>query len=407
MFKSGLTIISILLTSPVFTQWPTVAGFDRESGPIGTIITIYGGNFSPTPSNNIVKFGRIRTPVLSASPGELTVKVPPGASLHPVSVTIWGFTATSLQPFRVTFGNDLIIDSTSFANRLNFFWTSSTGNIDGPNGLESIDVNDDGKIDLIAQDGPQYEIGSVLRNLSVNGSISFGNPSFSFLKGKNSLTIFDYDGDGLDDIGYTTNNPDRSASALISLNNGSLAGTHFSSASGWGVGADVTITSYGSTAADFNLDRRPDFAAVFRGVPWIQVARNTTTMPGNPEFGTKTTFNLNYSPTCMASGDLNGDYKPDLVVSHASAPSVFVYINTTVDSIITFANPIELSFNASEGSFAVKILDFDMDGRNDIVCLHDNKVILDLIHRSLVRFHLPGQFCCRQIPATGLLILGI
>jgi len=329
------------------------------------------------PANNIVRFGRIRTPVLAATSVMLSVKVPAGSTFHPVSVTVNGQTATSLKPFRITFGNDILIDSNAFAQRINFFVINPNTNIDGPYGLESIDVNDDGKNDLVTQNEAQYPFGSILKNLSEDGSINFDNPSLSLLDfGKNNLCVFDYDGDGLDDLGYTTNNPDKSASAYITRNQGSLANTHFSSATGWSIGfQDQIITSAGSTAADFNLDRRIDFAAAFRGINLVSVARNTS-VPGTSQIGPRINLILPFTPTCIASGDLNNDNKPDLIVSVSNAypSSVFVYLNTSLDSVITFAPPVEYDFFAPAGSLALKIMDFDMDGKNDIVSLHDDRV---------------------------------
>ncbi len=375
--RNIIILISFCILSLSILAQPTVNGTYPESGQIGSIIIIYGGAFDPVPANNIVRFGRIRTPVLAATSVTLKVKVPAGSTFHPVSVTINGRTATSPKPFRVIFGNDILIDSNAFAKRINFFWINPNANINGPFGLESIDVNDDGRNDLVTQIEAQFPFGSILKNLSVDGSINFDSPSFSFIEfGKNNLCVFDYDGDGLDDLGYT-NNANKYASAYVARNQGSLAITHFSSASGFGISnSDLINTPVGSTAADFNLDKRIDFAAAFRGTNLVSVARNITSVPGTTQIGPTINLILPFTPTSIASGDLNNDSKPDLVVSVSNAypSSVFVYLNTTLDSVITFAPPLEYDFFATEGSLALKIIDFDMDGKNDIVSLQNDRV---------------------------------
>src|SRR5215831_17395837 len=85
---------------------PSLAGFltiTPQSGPPHSVVNISGANFDPTPTNNLVLFGGVRAPVVSASPTNLTVLVPGGAAFAPVTVSVGAFTSQSNQRFVPTF----------------------------------------------------------------------------------------------------------------------------------------------------------------------------------------------------------------------------------------------------------------------------------------------------------------
>jgi hypothetical protein len=70
---------------------PTITQLNPNNGPVGTSVGIMGTGFSATPSQNIVLFNGVVTPVQSMpSSGELMVLVPQGASTGNVTVTVNG-----------------------------------------------------------------------------------------------------------------------------------------------------------------------------------------------------------------------------------------------------------------------------------------------------------------------------
>jgi len=99
-----LFLIAVSFPCFLFAQ-PTIASFSPASGPVGTVVTITGTNFSATPSSNIVYFGTVMAPVSAASATSLTVTVPAGTSYQPVTVTTGGLTAFSTQTFITTFAD--------------------------------------------------------------------------------------------------------------------------------------------------------------------------------------------------------------------------------------------------------------------------------------------------------------
>ncbi|PYN96669.1 MAG: hypothetical protein DMD91_20675, partial [Candidatus Rokuibacteriota bacterium] len=80
---------------------PTITGFSPTAGRLGDPVTITGTNFGPTPTGNQVTIGGIAASVSSATPTQLVVRVPAGASTGRLAVTTTGGTAQSASPFTV------------------------------------------------------------------------------------------------------------------------------------------------------------------------------------------------------------------------------------------------------------------------------------------------------------------
>lgn len=79
----------------------SVISFTPTSGLVGASVTIYGTGFSSTPANNTVKFNGTTATVSSATPTQLGVTVPSGATSGTISVTVGGTTKTSSGSFTV------------------------------------------------------------------------------------------------------------------------------------------------------------------------------------------------------------------------------------------------------------------------------------------------------------------
>ncbi|MEQ9591229.1 MAG: IPT/TIG domain-containing protein [Cyclobacteriaceae bacterium] len=79
---------------------PTISSFTPASATTQTTIVITGTNFSPVPSENIVKFSDNRIATVSASTTtSITTKVPFSTTSGKITVTVAGETATSATDF--------------------------------------------------------------------------------------------------------------------------------------------------------------------------------------------------------------------------------------------------------------------------------------------------------------------
>ncbi len=79
---------------------PTIRSFTPTSGPVGTLVTISGANFSGVPGGNTVSFNGTPATVTTSSVNSITTTVPAGATNGPISVTA-GLTSTSSTNFTV------------------------------------------------------------------------------------------------------------------------------------------------------------------------------------------------------------------------------------------------------------------------------------------------------------------
>lgn len=77
-----------------------VSSFEPRRGAPGTEVTIRGQGFAPDPAANVVTLGRVRQPVIAASPEELRVRIVEAPSA-PFEVESHGDRARSRRPFVV------------------------------------------------------------------------------------------------------------------------------------------------------------------------------------------------------------------------------------------------------------------------------------------------------------------
>jgi sugar lactone lactonase YvrE len=93
----------------------TLTGFSPTAGTEGTVVTLTGTNFSPTPANNVVKFNGVVTPVTSATTTSLTVAAPVGGTTGKITVEVGSelVTSTNNFTFNTTPASNLSITSFS------------------------------------------------------------------------------------------------------------------------------------------------------------------------------------------------------------------------------------------------------------------------------------------------------
>jgi len=86
-----------LVTAPA----PIITTFTPITGRLGTLVTISGSNFDPTPSGNQVTIGGVAVPVQSATSTQLVISVPIGAVTGALAVTTSGGTTQTATAFTV------------------------------------------------------------------------------------------------------------------------------------------------------------------------------------------------------------------------------------------------------------------------------------------------------------------
>ncbi len=358
VFQSGrIFLLMLLCCGKLVVAQPVVSSFSPLKGHVGDTVTITGSGFASAPLGNIVYFGAVRAWVLTASANMLTVKVPAGATHKPLSVTVNRLTGYSAGVFSVMFdGGGISPGSFSTASYFSLngerSWRTSVGDIDG-----------DGKVDLIELTNYGGNV-SILRNTSSIDSISFvfaASFKTSTQGTENSLEIADLDGDGKLDIVSSNESLSGaiSKSFITILKNTSMPG----SVSFMPL-IQIPIPNRSvARVADMDLDGKPDLMSVGPNAPGIVFLKNTSAA-GSISFNDLVSVGI-LGYTSMGIADLDGDLLPDLILNNFDY--CYAYRNISDNGVLKFRLVQSLVSGSIWGISAGEI---NGDTRRDIAITH-------------------------------------
>jgi len=357
---------NVLVEQRTLTPAPSITTVSSLSGKAGESLIINGTGFSSTPANNQVHFGSICATVTQASTTQLTVTIPTGAPYAYITVvnTITGLSISSVNPFIPLFEGGGRIIRDSFKDE---FVMTTTSSSDTKAGVA--DVDGDGWTDLLFSE-PSLQAITVMRNKGLGGIIS---PSSFETKiplalgrgGKVFFKLADFDGDGRVDIAFGTGNGFYSYFGWLK-NTSSPGSISFA--------APEELLSFGYIdgpihIVDIDLDGLPDVVALWNNScggsgTYVGVFHNAST-PGNIEFSSHVDFDFNILcvSTAVSSGDLNGDGKPELLVTNGFGGQCHLFENNSTPGTIHFLTPFAITNSVNE---SIQIADFNNDGKNDI-----------------------------------------
>jgi alpha-tubulin suppressor-like RCC1 family protein len=343
---------------------PAIFSFAPTASPKGTTVTISGTNFSTTPASNTVYFGTVRASVLSASPTNLTVAVPTGATYAPVTVTLNGLTAYSSIPFLPTFPGGVSLYSTSLSGSFNL----SAG--DGPALVDMGDLDGDGKPDVVVAnvyDGTIW----IYRNVSTNGVLSassFAPPVIFTIGGGTDctwgLTLADLTGCGRLDIVVAN----RNFNTVSIFQNFCTPGNITTNSFGNRVDLPVAGTPFSVAVMDLDGDGKPEIITTDSASNEVSVLKNmgTSGTITTNSFGAPINFAVGSSPERMAVADMDGDGKPDVVTINFGDNDNAVSVLRNISTVGNIAFAATVNFPGLSDSFDVAIGDLDGDGKPDL-----------------------------------------
>jgi VCBS repeat-containing protein len=229
-----------------------------------------------------------------------------------------------------------------------------TGNT--PFGVAIGDLDGDGKSDLAVANDVAGSV-SVLRNTSTGGNLSFAAQAFFAAEVTPfELVISDLDGDSKPDLAVTN----RNGYKISILRNISTVG---SIAFDPRVSFDVGLYPHGLAIADLDGDSKPDMVAANRDADNISVLRNISES-GTLAFEPQENFGAGIEPYDVNAGDLDGDGKPDLVVTNYVSNTVSAFLNTSTSGDIALAP--QVTFGTGSNPVNVVIQDFDRDSKPEL-----------------------------------------
>jgi hypothetical protein len=247
----------------------------------------------------------------------------------------------------------------SFANQLLF----ATGLPSASTAMTFADVNGDNKPDLIVVGGSTL---AVLLNTTPTGT---PNPSFGAAQtfavgnGADAVAAMDVDGDNKPDL-VVANATDNTVSLLLNTTAAGSSTVTFAAAQTFAVGKAPSALA----VSDLDGDNKPDIIVTNATDNTLSVLVNTTTTPGTPTFAAQQTFAVGTSPQGVVVADINGDTKPDLVVSNGGPvgnATVSVLLNTTTGGTLSLA--AQQTFAAGPNPHAVAVADVNGDNKPDLL----------------------------------------
>jgi hypothetical protein len=290
------------------------------------------------------------------------------------------------------------IGSGSFATKQDF----ATGA--QPHSVAIGDLDGDGKPDLAVSNYASGTV-SVYRNTSTSGSIGSGSfatkQDFATATNPGLLAIGDLDVDGKPDL-IVANGLDNTVSVLRNTStSGSIGSGSFAAKQDFTTGTNARFVAIG----DLDGDGKPDLAVVNSGSNTISILRNTSTIGniGSGSFAAKQDFATGSGPNSLAIGDLDGDGKADLAVTNGTSTTVSLYRNTSTSGSITsgsFATKVDFTTEASPISVAIG--DVDGDGKLDLAVSHYYSDLISVLRNTSTSGSIgSGSFAAKVNFTTG------
>ena len=310
IYRLTYIVILICATFQVNAQI-SITNIDPSGGYINSEVVITGNGFGTNAANIEVWFGAVKGTTVSVDDKLITALVPAGARADNIAVInkSTGRLAHSGEKFYPVFSGGTF-DGTQVATPV--VYTDPSGK--QPFEACTCDLNGDGLAEII----------------STKASSANDITTITILE--NTSTF--------ENISYT---PIQIAVGFPTLNIG---------------------------CGDLNGDGRADLYMSQNGVTRFHVLVLPNTSAGAISFGPVQSLNLatDVATRRVAHRDLNGDNKPEIIVSNSGAGMVHVFQNTSSVSAVSFAaTPVNIAVTGASSTSGLEVQDVDGDGRADII----------------------------------------
>jgi hypothetical protein len=371
---------------------PDVNSFSPQSGGQGTLVTIYGSNFTgvtavnfggiPAASFNILSDNTITAVTGTGATGDITVVSTTGIG------TRGTFTAPprihSFAPLSGPVGTQVTISGNSFS-------AFPTGNNVYIGGVKAtVTAATTTSLTVTVPAGAAYLPISVTANGFTGYSAQpftttfTGGPLipafFAMRQPINAgvsplrVTMGDLNGDGKPEL--VTANADGSLSVF--KNNSATGNLVFATPLNYAISSNL-YNATGVVIGDFTADGQPDIAIINYGNNIVSVFRNSG-FGGSLSFAPRIDFATGSNPRAITAGDMDGDGKPDIVVTNYNSQTVSVYRNTGTFGSVAFASKVDYTTGVNPA--ALTVTDFDKDGRMDMAVVNEGSASVSIFRNT-------------------------
>lgn len=141
----------------------------------------------------------------------------------------------------------------------------------------------------------------------------------------------------------------------------------------------VGESPYGVVIGDFNVDGKSDIATTNFVSATVSILKNIS-IGDSIIFAPKIDIISQPDPYDIATGDLNGDGKLDIIVSNINQSSISYFINTSSGGNISFAARVDRT--TGNGPKNVHCSDIDGDGKMDIIVVNTQSNNISILRNT-------------------------
>ena len=194
---------------------------------------------------------------------------------------------------------------------------------------------------------------------SLEGQLDFNSES-----GLYDLCMCDFDNDGKTDVATA-----NEGSTSISLFANTTASTGLSNISFSAIPFPAGFRSIHTRCGDLNGDGKPDLVLTEGGGNGnrVMILRNTSMGVGSFTFSSQTITIANKKVKRIDMADLDNDGKPEIIISNQTGGNVTVLTNASTPASISFAAPLSISIPGAASTDGLAVEDLDADGLPEIV----------------------------------------